>query len=73
METRKLFLLIWRGWFTFTTVVFTPIFLLSCLFVPGVSKEMLIAVPIIPIVAAMQGAILAAVILLGLKIWPIKS
>lgn len=70
METNKLFTLIWRGWCVGISVLFTPLFLLAVLFSTGVPKYLLLAIPLI---AALQGAMLAAIVILGLKIWPLKN
>ena len=73
----SLFRLVWRGWFVSVTVIFVPLYLVSHLIgigggdsVSGVSS--LVIVVLIPIIAALQGVVVGALVVLGNKIKPIK-
>jgi hypothetical protein len=68
----ELFRLIWRGWFVGTTVTFIPILLVIDLVArPGLDlSQYLLFIVAFPIMNAMNGAIVAGQILLGLFLVP---
>ena len=69
MDRTQVFKLVWRGWFVSVTAIFTPLFAILAL-LPGTPSVPLFSVPIIPLVAALQGVLVGALVLLGLTIWP---
>ena len=72
MENITLFKLVWRGWFVGASILFIPLFLLLVLFGPEIPKESLLAIPLIPIITAVQGVFVGILVLLGVSIWPLK-
>lgn len=72
MEKITLFKLVWRGWFVGATLLFIPLYFLLVLLEPEIPKESMLAIPLIPIITAVQGIIVGALVLLGVSIWPLK-
>lgn len=64
---------IWKGWTTAVSVIFTPLFLMVALVQPDAHKNMLLAVPLVPLIAAGQGVLIGALVCLGLKILALKK
>ncbi|WP_194842700.1 hypothetical protein [Endozoicomonas sp. OPT23] len=64
---------IWKGWTVGVSVIFTPLFLLISLVQPDVPTSMLLAVPLIPVIAALQGVLISSLVCLGLKILSFKN
>jgi len=73
MESGKIFKLIWRGWFVGATVFFMPMFILFFILHPEAPRSAVASVLLIPLITWIQGIFLACIVLLGLKIWPIKK
>jgi hypothetical protein len=73
MNKKYIFKMVWRGWFAGVTAIFTPLFILVAILSPETPKQMLLAVPLIPLVAAVQGAMFGGLVILGLTIWPSKK
>lgn len=73
MNKKLIFKLVWRGWFVGVSALFTPLFLFAALFSPHAPREMLFSVPLIPVIAAMQGVMAGGLVVLGLTIWPPKD
>lgn len=72
MDRSLVFQLIWRGWFVGVTAIFTPLFAILGL-LPNTPSVPLIFLPIVPLVAALQGVLIGGLVLLGLTIWPPKN
>lgn len=68
-----MFTLIWKGWTTGVSVVFTPLFLIVALIQPGTLENMLFAIPLIPVIAAGQGVLIGGLVCLGLKVLSFKK
>ncbi|WKD48223.1 hypothetical protein [Microbulbifer spongiae] len=64
---------IWKGWTTSVSVIFTPLFLIVALVQPDAPENMLLAVPLVPVMAAGQGVFIGAMVCLGLKILSFKK
>ena len=64
---------IWKCWTVAVSVVFTPLFLIAALVQPDVPGNMLLAVPLVPVIAAGQGVLIGAAVCFGLKILAIKK
>jgi hypothetical protein len=73
MNKKLIFKLVWRGWFIGASTLFTPLFLFVALFGTEVPREMLFSVPLIPVIAALQGVVAGGLVVLGLTIWPPKN
>lgn len=71
MDRAQVFKLVWRGWFVGVSAIFTPLFAILALLPDGPSVP-LFSVPIVPLVAALQGVLVGALVLLGQIIWPSK-
>ncbi|WP_445360965.1 hypothetical protein ACJJIL_00905 [Microbulbifer sp. EKSA005] len=68
-----MFTQIWKGWTTGVSVIFTPLFLIAALVQPDAPGNMLLAAPLVPIIAAGQGVLVGALVCLGLKILSFKN
>ena len=68
----SLFTKIWRGWAVGVSAVFVPIFLLVAVLSDETPDQLIYVIPVVPLVAALQGLLVAALVVLGLKIWPPK-
>lgn len=64
---------IWKGWTTAVSVIFTPLVLVIALVQPDVPENMLLAVPLVPVIAAGQGVLIGALVCIGLKILALKK
>lgn len=69
----SIFKFVWRGWVVGVTAVFLPLFILAALLNPEAPENMVYGIPLIPVIAAFQGAIVGSLVVLGLKIWPPKE
>ena len=72
------FKLVWRGWFFGVLVIFFPILALAALASlaggsRNVGMEPILAVLLVPVIAAMQGVMAGGLVLLGLKVRPPKE
>ena len=72
MEKSTIFKLVWRGWFVGASILFIPFFLFIVIFGQNIPIESLLAIPLIPIITAVQGIFVGALVLLGVIIWPPK-
>jgi len=73
MTSGELFKRVWKGWFVGASIIFAPLFLLSALLRPDAPPSMALAVLGVPAITAFQGVIIAGIVVLGAKIWPVKS
>ncbi|WP_299948035.1 hypothetical protein [uncultured Microbulbifer sp.] len=64
---------IWKGWTKAVSVIFTPLFLIVALVQPDAPENMLLGVPLVPVIAAGQGILIGAMVCLGLKILSFKK
>ncbi|WP_299941928.1 hypothetical protein [uncultured Microbulbifer sp.] len=64
---------IWKGWTTSVSVIFTPLFLIAALVQPEAPDNMLLVVPLVPVIAAGQGVLIGELVCLGLKILSFKN
>ncbi len=64
---------IWKGWTVGVSVIFTPLFFILALVQPGIPENMLLVVPLVPVIAAGQGVIIGALVCFGLKILSFKK
>jgi hypothetical protein len=71
MDRTQVFKLVWRGWFVGVSAIATPLFAILAL-LPDAPPVPLFFVPIVPLVAALQGLLVGALVLIGLTIWPSK-
>jgi len=62
-----------RGWFVGVSVLFTPMLVLIALFSPEAPPNIWFAIPLVPVIAGVQGVLVGALVCLGLKIWPINK
>jgi hypothetical protein len=69
LSSTKLFVLIWRGWFVGGSLLLAPILLVLGL-MGDRPRELLLAALLAPVIAALQGLMVGALVLLGLRIWP---
>jgi hypothetical protein len=71
----EIFKVVWRGWFYGVLVIFLPFFAVAALVIGfGTGKwEALLYPVMVPIIAAVQGAIAGWLVLLGLKVRPPTS
>ncbi len=74
----ELFHLVFRGWFAGVTAIFVPFLFLGLLVsvLPDNDESavgMMLGVFMVPFIAAMQGLMIGALVLFGLKIWPPKN
>ena len=72
----SLFKIIWRGWVVGLSAIFIPVFILAGF---SANPELFKSSPspflfalLVPLIAAFQGVIFAGIILLGLKLFPLK-
>ena len=75
---KELFKVVWRGWFIGTTAIFMPILLLAAItkILPNSdssSYEVVLGILMVPLIAAMQGMLAGGLVLLGLKLRPVKE
>ena len=68
----SLFTRVWRGWAVGVSVVFVPISLLVAVLSDEAPDQLLYLIPVVPLIAALQGLLVAALVVLGLKILPPK-
>ncbi|MEZ5615987.1 MAG: hypothetical protein R3E35_12320 [Rhodocyclaceae bacterium] len=73
MSLSAVFKFVWRGWFVGVSVILTPVLLLVSILNPDVPKEMVFAVALVPVIAAMQGVMVGGIVVLGLKLWRPKE
>ncbi|MGB5628647.1 MAG: hypothetical protein WBM57_04720 [Woeseiaceae bacterium] len=68
----EIFKVVWRGWFYGVLVIFLPFFTVAALIIGfGAGKWEALLYPImVPLIAAVQGAIAGWLVLLGLKVRP---
>ena len=64
---------VWKGWTVGVSAVFTPILFLVALIQPDAPKSMLLAVPLVPVIAAGQGVLIGGIVCIGLKILSLKK
>ena len=64
---------VWKGWTIGVSIVFTPLFFIAALVQPDAPASMLLAVPLVPVIAAFQGVLIGATICLGLKVLSFKK
>ncbi len=64
---------IWKGWTIGVSIIFIPFLILSALLQADVPKSMIFAIPLVPVIAALQGVLIAAVICLGLKVLSFRN
>ena len=71
-STNELFKVVWRGWFYGILVIFLPFFVVAALVIGfGAGKwEALLYPVMVPFIAAVQGVLVAWLVLLGLKVRP---
>lgn len=62
-------MLVWRGWFVGGSVLLAPILLVLGL-TGDRPRELLLAALLTPVITAVQGLLVGALVLLGLRIWP---
>ena len=72
MDRAQVFKLVWRGWFVGVSAIATPLFAIHSLLAAAPSVP-LYFLPIVPLIAALQGLLVGALVLLGLTIWPSKQ
>ena len=68
-----MFKAVWKGWSVGVTALFTPLLILAALFSPEPPPNIWLVIPMVPFIACFQGALIGALVCLGLKIWPIKE
>ena len=68
-----MFKTVWKGWSVGVTVLFTPLLILIALFSPQVPANIWIAIPLVPVIACLQGIMVGGLVCLGLKIWPMTQ
>ena len=62
-----------KGWTIGVSIIFTPLLLIVALVQTDAPKNMIFAVPIVPVIAAFQGVLIGAIICLGLKVLSFKK
>lgn len=67
-----LFRAVWRGWFVGATVVLVPLMLLAALLRPEAPVQMFVAPLLVPLITAIQGIFVGALVVLGVTIWPMR-
>ncbi|MFV8783210.1 hypothetical protein ACNKU7_12385 [Microbulbifer sp. SA54] len=67
-----LFAKIWRGWSVGVSVLFLPVLLVVSLMADETLDQFMYVIPAVPLIAAFQGFLVAGLVMLGLKIWPLK-
>jgi len=73
MNLIAVFKWVWRGWFVGVSVIFTPIFLLITFFHPDMPYKSAFMIPLVPVIAALQGLIVGGIVIAGLKLWRPKD
>ncbi|WP_444911337.1 hypothetical protein [Microbulbifer sp. PAAF003] len=64
---------VWKGWTASVSVIFTPLILIAALIQPDAPENLLLAVPLVPVIAAGQGVLIGALVCFGLKILSFKN
>jgi len=65
-----MFIQVVKGWAVGITILFVPVIILEVALSPEVPILMLLAIPVVPIIGALQGVLIGAIVCLGLKALP---
>ncbi|MCL6415117.1 hypothetical protein MIB92_05600 [Aestuariirhabdus sp. Z084] len=64
---------VWKGWTVGVTIIFMPLMALVGLLSPEPPPQVWVAVISTPIIAALQGILIAALVVVGLKVASFKK